>query len=216
MVGVAVLLLTVGIISNLRFSLVDEREVSVDQLMKNLVSVVDRSAGGRRQATTTEWRLDLWGKVLDDVATDRPIAGFGPGPDLGERYGIVTDEDVPLRNPHNSHVGILARMGFAGVALWAMVWIAWTVELLLLRGRLLARARIGEAGIVEWLLVSAAAILVNAIFDPSLEGPQVAWWLWALLGFGVAMDVLEQWGLLARFTLRRQSRASTETRIAVS
>jgi hypothetical protein len=206
MVGVVVLLLTVGLVSNLKFSLVDDREVSVDQLMKNLSSVVDQDAGGRRQSTTTQWRLELWGRVLDDVANDRPLAGFGPGPDLGERYDIVTDEDVPLRNPHNSHIGVLARMGFVGVALWAIVWVTWTVELLLLRGRLLARGRTMEAGIVVWLIVSVAAILVNAIFDPSLEGPQVAWWLWGFVGFGIAMDVLEKRDLLPRFTLRRQGR----------
>ena len=209
MVGVVVVLLTVGLVGNLRFSLVDDREVSVDQLMKNLSSVIDPEAGGRRQATTTQWRLELWGRVLDDVANDRPLAGFGPGPDLGERYDIVTDEDVPLRNPHNSHVGVLARMGFVGVALGAILWATWTVELLLLRGRLLARGRIRDAGIVVWLLVSVAAILVNAIFDPSLEGPQVAWWLWGFVGFGIALDVLEQWDLLPRFTLRRQTRTTS-------
>lgn len=216
MVGVVVLLLTVGLVSKVEIPLVDDREVSVDQLIKNLSSVFDPSAGGRRQATTTEWRLELWAQVLNDVTNDHPVAGFGPGPDLGERYDIVTDEDVPLRNPHNSHVGVLARMGFVGVALWAILWVAWTVELLLLRGRLLARGRRSEAGIIVWLLVSATAILVNAFFDPSLEGPQVAWWLWALVGFGIAMDVLEQRGLLPPLNLRRHSRASSSAGVPVS
>ncbi len=177
-----------------------------------VLELVDVGVGGECPAASVVvdlpawWRLELWGRVLDDVANDRPLAGFGPGPDLGERYDIVTDEDVPLRNPHNSHIGVLARMGFVGVALWAIVWVTWTVELLLLRGRLLARGRTMEAGIVVWLIVSVAAILVNAIFDPSLEGPQVAWWLWGFFGFGIAMDVLEKRDVLPRFTLRRQGR----------
>ena len=37
--------------------------------------------------------------------------------------------EEPLRNPHNSHVGVLARMGFVGAALWAVFWMTWFVEM---------------------------------------------------------------------------------------
>lgn len=205
MVGVAVVLLAVGLFGSVRVKLFAEREVSVDQLMDNLVSVVDTSSGGQRQESTTKWRLAIWQAVLDDVTNDYPIAGFGPGPDLGERYNIAGQADEPLRNPHNSHVGVLARMGFVGVALWAIFWIAWFGEMVALRRRLIMRGRLGQAGVAGWLVISCVAILVNAIFDPALEGPQVSWWMWGFVGFGIAMAVLDRWNRLPALRLTAQS-----------
>ena len=42
-----------------------------------------------------------------------------------------------------------------------------------------------------WMIVTTVAILMNAIFDPTLEGPQVAWWMWGILGLGIAMVTLD-------------------------
>ena len=137
MVGVAILLLTVGLFGNVEVELFEGREVSIDQFIDNAASVVDPSSGGQRQQSTTRWRLAIWGRVLEDVSQDRPIAGFGPGPDLGKLYNVSGDADQPLRNPHNSHVGVLARTGIVGAALWALLWITWLVEMVSLRRRLL-------------------------------------------------------------------------------
>jgi sulfite exporter TauE/SafE len=41
-----------------------------------------------------------------------------------------------------------------------------------------------------WLVASAAMVLINAIFDPTLEGPQVAVWLWLIFGLGTALPLL--------------------------
>ena len=201
MVGVAILLLSVGLFGNVRVELFDGREVSIDQFLDNAASVVDPSTGGKRQESTTKWRLAIWARVLEDVSQDRPITGFGPGPDLGKLYNVSGESEEPLRNPHNSHVGVLARMGIVGAALWALLWITWLVEVVSLRRRLLAQDRSSEAAVAGWLIVSVVAILVNAIFDPTLEGPQVGWWLWGFLGFGIGISVLERWERLPALNL---------------
>jgi hypothetical protein len=185
--GVAILLATVAFVSEVRIPISSGREISAAQMVDNITSVIDPSSGGQRQIETTAWRLNLWSTVVEDVTNERPLTGFGPGPNLGVRYGVSTNEEVPLRNPHNSHVGILARMGWVGVGLWAVVWVVWTFEIIQLRARLLKRGRLVEAGLAAWLMVSAAMILMNAIFDPTLEGPQVAMWLWTVFGFGCAL-----------------------------
>lgn len=206
MVGVVVLLLAIGLLGNVNVKLFDGRNVSVEQLMQNLSSVVNQDTGGARQTSTTKWRLAIWGKVLHDVSTEFPLTGFGPGPDLGKRYNIAGEGDVPLRSPHNSHVGVLARSGFVGVFLWALIWVVWIIELLLARVRLRARGRTMEAGVIVWMIVTVVAILVNAVFDPTLEGPQVGWWLWAILGMGVAMSLLDRAGRLPDISLQPDPR----------
>ncbi len=183
-------LAAIAVIADVSIPISNSREISAAQMIDNIGSVIDPSSGESRQQGTTQWRLELWTAVLDDVVTEHPVAGFGPGPNLGERYGVETNEAVPLRNPHNSHLGVLSRMGLVGVALWATLWVSWVFQLLILRGDLLRRGRSTEAGLAAWLVVAALMMLVNAVFDPTLEGPQVAFWLWAVFGLGVALPVV--------------------------
>jgi hypothetical protein len=188
--GVVVLGATVAVVTDVRVPTTGGREISAAQMIDNITSVVNPSSGGNRQTETTQWRLDLWTAVVDDVTNERPLTGFGPGPNLGAKYGVTTNEDIPLRNPHNSHIGILARMGWIGVGMWAILWVVWAFVLLMLRSQLLRHGRSAEAGLAAWLLVSEAMMLVNAIFDPTLEGPQVSFWIWFFFGIGAAMPLV--------------------------
>jgi hypothetical protein len=188
--ALVIVLATFAIVSDVSINLSGGRNISAAQMMDNIGSIIDPSSGGSRQQTTTQWRLDLWTAVLDDVITEHPVAGFGPGPDLGARYGVSTNEETPLRNPHNSHLSVVARMGLVGFALWGVLWISWAFQLMLLRSRLLQRGRAVEAGLTAWLIISAIMILTNAIFDPTLEGPQVSFWLWTVFGVGLAMPLV--------------------------
>jgi hypothetical protein len=188
--ALVIVLTTFAIVSDVSINLSGGRNISAAQMMDNIGSIIDPSSGGSRQQTTTQWRLDLWTAVLDDVITEHPVAGFGPGPDLGARYGVSTNEETPLRNPHNSHLSVVARMGLVGFALWGVLWISWTFQLMILRSRLLQRGRTVEAGLTAWLIISAIMILTNAVFDPTLEGPQVSFWLWTVFGVGLAMPLV--------------------------
>ena len=190
-VGAVVIgLASLAILTDVTIPLEGGREISTAQMMDNIGSIIDPSSGDERQTGTTQWRLELWTKVLDDVVTEHPVDGFGPGPDLGARYGVTTNEDTPLRNPHNSHLSVVARMGFVGFGLWVLLWLGWGFQLMVLRGRLLAAGRTAEAGVTAWLVISSVTVLVNAVFDPTLEGPQVAFWLWTFFGVGVAMPLV--------------------------
>jgi hypothetical protein len=192
MIVVLVLGGVVGIIFKVNIALFDERTISIEQFANNITSIFNPDEGGQRQTQTTEWRLKIWTQVLDDVSNDSPIMGFGMGPDLGERYGIETDDQTPLRNPHNSHVGVLARTGWLGAILWAILWITWMAEMQTLRRRLRYRNRPRESAVVSWIMLVPIPILVNCIFDPTLEGAQVAMVLWGFFGAGAGLVVLAQ------------------------
>lgn len=188
--GAVVIALTLALVSNVSVPLFSGRDISAEQLITNIGSIIDPESGTDRETGTTSWRLEIWGTVFADVVSDSPISGFGPGPDLGELYGFGGAAEETLRNPHNSHVGVLVRMGFVGMVAWAALWTVWAMQLLLLRQRLNRRGRRAEGALGAWLVASAVMILVNAIFDPTLEGPQVAVWLWILFGIGAALPLL--------------------------
>lgn len=190
MIGTAAVLASIALLSQFSVSLFGAREVSVDQFVTNITSIIDPDSGGHRQTSTTQWRVELWQNVLADVNSEFPLTGYGPGPDLGRIYDVTTNPDVPLRNPHNSHVGIIARMGWVGFGIWAILWAVWALLLLDLRSRLYRMHRFAEAGLVAIPVIGAAMILINAFFDPSIEGPQVGFLLWFLFGLGASLQLL--------------------------
>jgi len=210
--GAVVITLTLALVSNISIPLFGNRSFSAEQLISNVSTIIDPSSGGARDTGTTQWRLEIWERVFTDVVASAPIAGFGPGPDLGERYGFGGTGAETLRNPHNSHVGVLARMGFVGLIAWAAVWTVWAMQLFLLRQRLNRAGRTSEGAVPAWLVVSAVMILVNAIFDPTLEGPQVAVWLWTLFGIGSALPLLYSGFHSKWLDAARQSRQAVSPR----
>jgi O-antigen/teichoic acid export membrane protein len=113
--------------------------------------------------------------------------GLGFGPVLGERYGVSDPSDPrPLRNVHNSHLTVFARTGAVGLGVWALLWLVWCLHLHRWIRRRPGGVRDPAGAIAGWVLAGAVGLLVNAYFDPSLEGPQACVWLYALLGMGAA------------------------------
>jgi hypothetical protein len=212
MMGALVFFASIGLVFDVKIELFDDRDISIEQFTKNITSIFDQDSGGQRQTETTAWRLKIWEQVLDDVTNDSPVMGFGPGPDLGERYDISTDPAHPLRNPHNSHVGVLARMGWVGIVLWAMLWITWMAEMQTLRRRLRYRDRPRESALASWIMLAPIPILVNAIFDPTLEGAQVSMLLWAFFGIGSSLVILSQQNRFPQLLESHTPQAESEAR----
>jgi hypothetical protein len=119
---------TVVIIVGLIFAVADirvsffsnSREISAEQLVENLVSVVnpDAVATSGDLVGNSSWRMDLWSAVFRDVNFHAPFLGRGYGVSLGELYGFEGAGETELRNAHNSHMTIFARSGYLGVGLW--------------------------------------------------------------------------------------------------
>ncbi len=183
------ILLVVALALDLRVDLGD-RELSAQQIFANAQSVLGGSPEQSDLTGTVAWRLELWDAVVDDVVSGDEslfVAGWGFGPNLGEQYGVETNLEQPLRNPHNSHLTVLARMGVAGAMLWLLLWIVWFGSV---ASRVTPRHDVlpgSPAAQGAWVLAGVAGMLVNAVFDPTLEGPQVAVWFWVLMGFGAAL-----------------------------
>ena len=60
-----------------------------------------------------------------------------------------------------------------------------------------------KAAFLAWCMIGALAMLINGIFDPSLEGPQAAVWLWCIVGMGAAIAID---GTTVRWRQRKPSR----------
>jgi O-antigen ligase len=194
MLGVVVLAVLIAVLAaalDVRFQL-NRRELSVEQVLENIQSVSEEaSSGGGRYDNTTQWRLELWNLVFEDVLRrERVLTGFGFGENLALRYDYGNAGDsVPLRNPHNSHLSVLARMGTVGVTLWIAMFTTWYLGLIRARRQFLELGEDRRAGLALWLMLAVSGILINAFFDPTLEGPQVGIMLWLLFGVGSVLGI---------------------------
>lgn len=178
------------------------REISMAQVAQNLTSIIGGSAEGNLDETVA-WRQELWTLAVGDVTDDADIlTGFGFGPNIAERYGFnpgaEADEEGALRSPHNSHLSVLTRMGGTGFVVWLVALGSWLYAVTRTALRL-RRVRAPEAGLLAWCGLSVFGLAFNANFDPTLEGPQVAFWFWTLYGLGV--------GILLRLRRAAASRA---------
>ena len=91
--GLLIAIGSIALVFDLRVSVFDnEREVSVEGVVDNITSVFTERDASTQRGNTTDWRLDLWQRVLTDVVEDSPAFGFGFGENIRERYG-EQDED---------------------------------------------------------------------------------------------------------------------------
>jgi hypothetical protein len=176
----------------------ERRDVSLEQITANVVSIAG-GTGSQELSGTVEWREGFWQQVLDDLLGSQAwLNGLGFGPILPERYEVdvgATNNDPnvqPLRSAHNSHLTILARVGFPGFGLWLLLWLTFVLQLFRWVRRRPGGVRDPDAALGVWYLASVVGILVGAYFDPSLEGPHAGIWLFTLVGLGAAHSMVRR------------------------
>ncbi|HEX6946712.1 MAG TPA: O-antigen ligase family protein [Acidimicrobiia bacterium] len=170
---------------------VGEREISAEQLSQNLASIVTLSGDQGALGSNISWRLEHWSDIFQGVNRHVPLAGHGFGPNIAEIYDIP-QTDIGLRNAHNSHLTVLARAGWIGAILWVSLWVVWVAGLNHARKRLRDTGYGRLSGLCAWSLAAAAGFHVEAFFNPSIEGPQTAFWVWAIFGLGMYLTALSR------------------------
>lgn len=162
------------------------REISVGQMVDNVTSLFGESNDPGLEGTKS-FRLQWWSTIVDyTIGGPYLWTGKGYGINLADDDGFQPTADRSLRAPHNGHLEILARSGLPGLALWVALNAAF--GLALLRAAAMSRRR-GDTFLVQvlgFVLVYWLASLINASFDPYLQGPQGGIWFWTVMGVGLA------------------------------
>ncbi len=163
------------------------RQISVNQILHNVESVVFEGGRGTNQQTeTANWRLSWWEGIIKHTIEGPAFwHGDGFGRSLAVEYGFA--DDTGNRSPHDAHLTILARSGVPGLILW--IFFILTTYAVLLRGYINANFnnQITLAKVNLWIMAYFTAFLVNMSFDVYLEGPQGGIWFWCLVGYAIAL-----------------------------
>jgi hypothetical protein len=161
------------------------RSISVSQFVDNIASLVTESDSGALEGTK-EFRLRWWSDIINYTINGPYFwTGKGFGINLADDDGYQVYADHSLRAPHNGHLEILARTGVPGLLLWILLNAAVGIGLLRAAARARSMGRSRWVAIDGWLFVAWAAALVNASFDPSLQGPQAGIWFWSMMGLAI-------------------------------
>ncbi|WP_332692895.1 O-antigen ligase family protein [Bosea sp. (in: a-proteobacteria)] len=190
--GAAVLAVVMAF--GLQFELSGGRVVGPAQLVNNVESLLGRSEAANLDGTKT-WRLRWW-QAIQDYTLRGPYfwTGKGFGVNLAEDDGYVVGAEgggTPVRAPHNAHLGILARAGVPGLALWFLLLASWFAMLARSRMDALRNNDGRGAQLFLWIGCYGLSMLINASFDVALEGPMLGIWFWCIIGLGIACSMLQ-------------------------
>lgn len=174
----------------------DSRVIGPDQIIEGFKSILGVSDASNFEATK-EFRTRWWATIQDYTFAGPYFwsgKGFGVNIAMEDGYQLWAISEG-LRSPHNASMTVLARAGVPGLVLWVTLFAAWFA--MLVHSMLLARRRKEArwAKILVWIACYGAAILIEASFNVTLEGPMVGIWFWCLFGLGIAASMMFRSGL---------------------
>lgn len=170
-----------------------KRTFSISQLVQNVESLGFGTANNPQLQSTENFRFALWSRILDDqTQTAHLVDGFGFGPNLAQIGGInrasTHTQLLSLRSAHNSQLDVFARTGILGATIWIMMFAIWYRRMWRAHRRYALFRNDADRGLIDFCMVSIVAIMVNSVFDPTLESAQVAAVAFCIFGFGIIVD----------------------------
>jgi O-antigen ligase len=145
-----------------------------------LLNLGDANARMSHDADRGEWYQEVWDRVRSSPSNLAVGEGFGQALIRFENM-----EGIPVRQPHNSSLTVLARLGFVGLSFWLLfifLIIARYLEFLRMPG---TSAEVSS--LVVWLLCTFILSLLQASVQPSLEFSHGAAPFYFLSGFGLGV-----------------------------
>ncbi len=142
--------------------------------------VLDPEAPG---TGTTMWRLsllrDMWARWTEDPGTI--LIGEGFGEPLTGVHKKLTGAIV--RQPHNTHLTILVRLGAVGFLVWILLH--WRILSLFVRSLRIARQRSRDNTVTLWLFLFYILGIMLTSVQPWLEFSYGAIPFFTILGFAI-------------------------------
>jgi O-antigen ligase len=126
-----------------------------------------------------DWYQEVWDQVRSSPSNLAVGVGFGQ-----VLINFENEQGIPVRQPHNSSLTVLARVGFVGLSIWLLF-----IGLVIVRYVRFLRTPYITAGVstlVLWLFLQFILTLLDASVQPSLEFSHGAIPFYFLLGLGFA------------------------------
>jgi O-antigen ligase len=151
----------------------------IEQHAKTVLALGDPKARMSHDVDRGGWYQEVWERVRSSPSNLAVGVGFGQ-----VLIDFENEQGIPVRQPHNSSLTVLARLGFVGLSLWLLF-----IGLVIVRYVRFLRTPYIPAGVstlVLWLFLQFILTLLDASVQPSLEFSHGAIPFYFLLGLGFA------------------------------
>jgi len=148
--------------------------------MKTLFDLVDPNARTSHDVDRSGWYQEVWGRIRSSASNTIIGEGFG--------QALITfenEEGIPVRQPHNSSLTVLARLGFVGLAAWLLFILHVCTRYVRYIRNANASAQISS--LMVWLLCAFVVALLQSNVQPSLEFSSGACPFYFLAGIGLGI-----------------------------
>ncbi len=152
---------------------------------KTLLDLGDTNARMSHDADRGKWYQEVWDRIRSSPS--HLVVGEGFGQTL---ISSENDEGIPVRQPHNSSLSVLARLGFVGLSLWLMFIVLVFARYVGFLRMPYTSARVSS--LVVWLLCTFVLSLLEASVQPSFEFSSGASPFYFLSGFGLGIIRCQQ------------------------
>jgi hypothetical protein len=155
----------------------------VEEQAKTVLAVGDANARMSHDVDRANWYGQVWDRICSSPTNIMVGEGFGQA-----LINFVNEEGIPVRQPHNSSLTVLARLGFLGLSIWLLF-----IVLVLVRYVRILRIRSvpeGASATILWLFLCFLLVLIHASVQPSLELSHGSIPFYFLLGLGIG--IMEQ------------------------
>jgi hypothetical protein len=134
----------------------------IEEHAGTVLDLGDSNARMSHDVDRTEWYGEVWDRICSSPSN--MIVGEGFGQAL---IDFVNEQGIPVRQPHNTSLTVLARLGFLGLSIWGLF-------LVLLAARyvqfLRAHSASAEASsLVLWLLMYSVLAFLFTSVQPEFE-----------------------------------------------
>jgi len=152
----------------------------VEEQVETVFAMGNANTRMSHEADRADWYGEVWGRVTSSAANMAVGEGFGQA-----LISFVNDEGIPVREPHNSSLTVLARLGFVGLSIW-LLFIGMIVARYVRFLRI--RSASPEAHVtVLWLFLCFLLYLLVASVQPTLEFSHGSMPFYFLVGLSIGI-----------------------------
>lgn len=134
----------------------------IEEQAKTVLLLGDPSARMSHDADRSEWYGEVWDRVRSSPSN--LIVGEGFGQTL---ISFENEQGIAVRQPHNSSLTVLARLGLVGLS----IWLLFIVLVLARYVRFLQMQHVpaGVSAVVLWLFLDFVLAVLESTVQPSFE-----------------------------------------------
>ncbi len=163
----------------------------VQEQIETVFAIGDANTRMSHEADRADWYGEVWQRITSSPANMVVGEGFGQA-----LINFVNEDGIPVRQPHNSSLTVLARLGFVGLAIWLSF-----IGIIIVRYVRFIRMRMVSSEVhasILWMFFCFVLFLLMASVQPTLEFSHGSMPFYFFVGLGTGIMGHEKYSYAAQ------------------